>query len=214
MKTTHGYAGTPTYQAWANLKKSKRDMCKEWLNFAEFLKDMGEKPHRYAGVRRKDETAPYSKENCAWVQRSTWAVGANSPGFLHGKSRSRIYNTWLSMIKRTTNPKERIYKYYGGRGITVCPKWLTFAGFYEDMGDRPEGCSLDRLDNDKGYDKENCRWATRLQQVRNQRRTIRVTVNGETMPLAELADRMALPYRKLYTAYRNGKLSKLTGEEA
>lgn len=88
----------------------------------------------------------------------------------HGMQKTSEYNTWTHIKDRCHNTKNSRYKDYGGRGITVCEEWRKiFKSFYEDMGDRPEGMSLDRIDNNKGYSKENCRWATTHQQNINQR---------------------------------------------
>ena len=87
----------------------------------------------------------------------------------HGLSKSSIYHIWRAMIHRCTNPKNAYYEYYGERGITVCDRWKSIENFIEDMGERPPGLTLDRIDNDKGYSKDNCRWATRSQQGHNQR---------------------------------------------
>lgn len=91
----------------------------------------------------------------------------------HGVWGCGAYRTWHCMMQRCTNPKHKRYSYYGGRGIAICSEWREdFRNFYRDMGDRPEGLTLDRIDADKGYYKENCKWATLSEQNYNTRRSI------------------------------------------
>lgn len=117
----------------------------------------------------------------------------------HGKSQERksIYFTWRNMISRCTNVKNVVYANYGGRGITVCNRWMGddgFVNFLSDMGERPSLLhSLDRIDNNKGYYMENCRWATRSVQNNNTRSVKQVNFKGEILTVTELSNRSGLP---------------------
>lgn len=111
----------------------------------------------------------------------------------HGKSNSPEYQSWRAMRERCGNEKHEAYHRYAGRGIAVCDRWLNdFAAFMEDMGKRPSGTSLDRIDNDLGYFKENCRWATRKQQGRNTRSNHLIAHDGCVMTLVEWAEKTKL----------------------
>ena len=87
-----------------------------------------------------------------------------------GGKLSPTYLSWSGMLARCTNPKNKAYPRYGGRGITVCERWRSFENFLTDMGERPVGTTIDRAENDEGYRPGNCRWATPLEQRHNQRR--------------------------------------------
>jgi NAD(P)-dependent dehydrogenase (short-subunit alcohol dehydrogenase family) len=89
----------------------------------------------------------------------------------HGQYGRPVYESWKGMIQRCTNPANQEWKNYGGRGVTVIPDWLLFANFYKDMGDRPEGKTLDRENNELGYSKSNCKWSTSKEQAMNKRNT-------------------------------------------
>lgn len=109
-------------------------------------------------------------------------------------------NIWVGIRQRCLNPNNHAYHYYGGRGITVCEEWLDFKNFDKDMGPRPSSdYSIDRIDNNKGYYKENCRWATRLEQGRNRRNLIKI----EDKYLWEICQEMGISYQRAYKASRN-----------
>lgn len=109
--------------------------------------------------------------------------------------RSREYWVWADMKGRCQNPKHAAFANYGGRGITLCDKWQTFAGFAEDMLPRPDGGMIDRIDNNAGYSPDNCRWVDRKTQNSNRRNCIYVSHGGEQVTLKEYCRREGLSYR-------------------
>lgn len=109
-----------------------------------------------------------------------------------GEDHGFVYNSWREMILRCTDEADSNYKNYGGRGIKVCDRWLTFKNFLEDMGPRPKWWSIDRIDNDGNYEPTNCRWATKWEQNRNKRATIRLTFKGVTKHLCDWADELGI----------------------
>lgn len=108
----------------------------------------------------------------------------------HGRSRTPEYVTWSNMISRCEYTNRRDFKHYGGRGIRVCQRWRSsFEAFLEDMGYRPfPRASLDRINQDGDYCKENCRWATQKEQSRNRKNNVLVTVDGITKTMGEWAE--------------------------
>lgn len=108
--------------------------------------------------------------------------------FKHGMIKDVVYKAWCSMIERCSNPNNPRYRAYGGRGIEVCKEWLKFENFYADMGNRPSGCSLDRINVNGNYEASNCRWATYKQQNRNRRNNKLIEFNGEVKCLSEWAE--------------------------
>lgn len=101
----------------------------------------------------------------------------------HGRSTSKLYRTWTSMRGRCSDPNNKNYSRYGGRGIKVCERWeKSFSNFLADMGEKPrEDMSIDRIDNNKGYSPENCRWATKSQQSSNKSSNKIVRYEGESL---------------------------------
>lgn len=109
------------------------------------------------------------------------------------KTKPPLYNVWQSMRDRCSNPRSKAFPDYGGRGIRVCERWQkSYADFASDMGPRPDGWSIDRIDNDGDYTPENCRWADKRTQQRNQRRAVYVEVEGVRYRAIELAERHGL----------------------
>jgi hypothetical protein len=123
----------------------------------------------------------------------------------HGMTYEPIYRLWVSMVDRCTRPSVPNFAFYGARGITVCERWRTFENFYADMGNRPDGMSLDRRDNTRGYEPENCRWAALKVQSRNTRSNRLLTLNGKTATVAEWAELLGMPPQTIASRLRRGK---------
>jgi hypothetical protein len=101
-------------------------------------------------------------------------------------------STWSGMMRRCFDSKNKDFARYGGRGITVCEKWKDFKKFQKDMGDRPEGYSLDRIDNDGNYEPSNCRWATRKEQQNNMSCNLKFNINGKEYRFKELCEELKI----------------------
>ena len=114
----------------------------------------------------------------------------------HGKRYSKEYQIWLSMKDRCLNKNNISYSNYGGRGIKICDEWISsFEKFYQDMGQSPgKEYSIDRIDNNKFYSKENCKWSTRHEQSNNRRVTIIVEYMGEKLPLSDMCVKVGISY--------------------
>ncbi|MCP4989347.1 MAG: hypothetical protein GY928_25810 [Colwellia sp.] len=109
------------------------------------------------------------------------------------------------MKTRCLDSKSTYYKDYGGRGIIICDSWLnSFRNFYEDMGNKPKGLTLDRIDNNKGYYKENCRWATRTEQANNRRSNRKITYNGSSLAMAQWERKLNMNKDSLKVRIRRG----------
>lgn len=121
----------------------------------------------------------------------------------HDMSNSAEYRAYKSAKNRCTNKKVSSYKYYGARGISMCPKWNTFSAFYKDMGSRPsDKHSLDRIDVNKGYSKQNCRWVTRIEQMNNKRSNLVISILGQKKTLAQWARYSGIDRRTISSRFR------------
>ncbi len=128
----------------------------------------------------------------------------NRHGHAGGGKKTPTYNSWQSMIARCTDPRNKAYANYGGRGIQVCERWMSFDAFLADMKDRPAGKSLDRINNNEGYCPENCRWATATEQHRNTRCDRLISVHGKTLCVADWCDFFGISRKTVSSRLRLG----------
>ena len=124
-----------------------------------------------------------------------------------GDTAKREYNIWAMMRQRCNNPKAENYPVYGGRGIKVCPEWSKFKNFYMDMGDCPEGYTLDRIDTNGDYTPTNCTWSDSETQQNNKTNTIRITAYGETLGIAQWARKTGLSRDLIYHRIYNMRMN-------
>lgn len=161
-------------------------------------------------IRKDSLDYPYSKScGCYSLERST----------THGMSKIRFWNIWMGIKNRCLNKKGRSYIDYGKRGIKICKKWLKFENFRDDMYESylkhvqefgEKETTIDRIDNNGNYSKENCRWTTIKIQNKNRRSNIPVTYNNKTQCLTDWADELGIPFKALHHRYqRNWDLDRM-----
>jgi hypothetical protein len=149
------------------------------------------------GVERSvwgDALRSAASTSCGCYNRERVSEVTSARNFKHGLSTTPEYASWQHMVNRCQNPKTDCFENYGGRGITVCDRWATsFENFRADMGPRPSlAHTLDRIDNEKGYSPDNCRWATRRVQLCNRRNARLVSIGGETKTITEWAESLGI----------------------
>lgn len=123
------------------------------------------------------------------------------------KGHENEYRTWQAMKSRCYNKNHIHYADYGGRGISICDRWLGtngFENFYHDMYPKPYKATLDRIDNNGDYCPENCRWSTKTEQANNRRNNVRITYNGESMTIPQWARKIGISVHTLKTRIRRG----------
>jgi len=137
--------------------------------------------------------------SCGCLQRDHAVRIGSTSNKSHGMTKTSEYQTWLGLRKRCNDPTDKAFANYGGRGISVCAEWASFEQFFADMGPRPRGMSIERRENDGPYSKANCVWATPIEQTRNRRNTINVTLGGETYPLIEVCKSRGAGYPMVHS---------------
>lgn len=143
-------------------------------------------------------------QSCGCLHKELASITMTKLSTKHGGYYTPTYHIWNSMLDRCRNPNNPAYKHYGERGITVCERWAAFENFLTDMGEKPHKRSLDRIDNNKGYSPENCRWATNKEQSNNKRTCIQLTYNGETKNITEWADYLDIDRNLIYSRIEAG----------
>jgi hypothetical protein len=143
--------------------------------------------------------------SCGCLKRDTTIERNITQSTTHGMTATSIYNVWASMKRRCCRPSSQDYKNYGGRGITVCERWLEFENFYEDMGDRPSNqYSIERIDNDGDYCLDNCKWILTSNQAKNRRTNRRLSYNGETRIVVDWARHLNMNVHTIYSRLNRG----------
>lgn len=138
-------------------------------------------------------------KSCGCIHRETVSRSSRT----HAKSGSKTYRIWSNMKARCTNPKSKSYKNYGGRGITVCKRWLSsFENFYSDMGECPNKHSIERIDVNGNYEPKNCRWATNKEQANNRRNNDVIEVEGATRTFKAHCDHYGIKYKTAFRRYK------------
>lgn len=156
----------------------------------ECLCDCGKIRHVFASNLRLGKTS-----SCGCFRNEQCRAATTT----HGMSQSRTHDIWTGMKTRCFNANREVFPHYGGRGIRVCERWLKFENFLEDMGEAPNGLTLDRFPNlDGDYEPGNCRWATKKQQARNRTSSKSFTHNGTTKLIVEWAEDFCIGYHALY----------------
>lgn len=143
---------------------------------------------------------PVPTRSCGCLKSKYVKHGGSAGGRI-----SKTYRVWSRMKERCLNPKHDNYEYYGGKGIKICDRWLeSFENFRADMGEIPEGMTIERKDRDKDYCPENCIWATNIEQQNNRSNNLRLEYNGKTQTAAQWGRELGIPLLRISSRIRLG----------
>lgn len=131
-------------------------------------------------------------QSCGCLNRELASKRRTTHGHTRGGQVSRAFGVWRTMRARCCNPRSKSYADYGGRGIRVCPQWMDFSTFVEDMGEPPHGMEIDRIDNSGDYEPGNCQWVSKRTNLLNRRNTVLVQIDGQTLPAVVAAERFGV----------------------
>lgn len=130
--------------------------------------------------------------------------GRDNPSYKHGLADTPIHKIWIDMRQRCENPNRHNYKHYGGRGIKVCERWQVFENFLADMGNRPPGLTLERINTNGDYEPGNCKWATIIEQRNNMRSNHWITIDGTRKTIGTWAKERGWDERFIRMRLRRG----------
>jgi hypothetical protein len=182
--------------AWTVLHENGRD--RNGQAFWVCLCDCGTQKNVTGGRLRRGDSM-----SCGCKKPEVSAAANTKHGNSARGELTAEYRTWSGIIDRCERPGNAQFDDYGGRGITVCERWRSdFANFLSDMGPRPSALyTIDRIDNERGYSPENCRWATRKEQCRNKRNNLLVVVDGERLVLSAASEKLGVRYTTAYARF-------------
>ena len=151
-----------------------------------------------------------NSRSCGCARKKTCADRMRLLNFKHGQTNTKLWRTWMGVLERTTVVTSANFKRYGGRGITVCDDWKDFEIFAKDVGEpTSDSCSLDRIDNSRGYFPGNVRWATAKEQASNRSTNVWVWKDGEKMIASEVAKKVGVSKSTIARWIKSGKLQKI-----
>lgn len=201
-------------------------VCEEWHNRDNFRKWCNENGYvKGLRINRIDSTKDYSPENCIFANKNCKVKNGESQyrknirlqnelnrkmyNLPKNHCKTRLYRIYNAMHRRCENPNNESYKNYGGRGISVCEQWSGKLGFFEFYkwsmeNGYSDNLTIDRINNDKGYSPENCRWTTNEIQTNNRRCSIKFLYKGTQQTLSEIAKKENIKYQLLYSRIKKG----------